>query len=106
MIYAVIERGTNAGSASSFESWDQYHAATFSPYSTSAAAAVFSVPAFIPGRTYAERKHAARNALDRAAAVMSAPGLSWADLAEIKAEAERIAKRYGLLSEARENAVC
>lgn len=103
MIYAVIERGQEAGSAASFETWDAYHAATFSPYTNSA---IFSVPAFIPGRSYQERKHAARNALDRAAAIMSAPGLSWAELAEIKAEAERIARRYGLLQEARENAIC
>ena len=106
MIYAIIERGQDAGTAASFETWDQYHAATFRPYSTNAAAAVFSIPAFIPGRNYRERKHAAENALHRASEILSAPGLSWADVAEIKAEAERIAKRYGLLREARENAIC
>lgn len=56
MIYAVIERGPDAGTASSFETWDAYHAATF--------------------------------------------------LAEIKAECERIARRAGLLREARENGIC
>ena len=103
MIYAIIQRGPDAGTASGFETWDAYNAAIFSPYVTSA---VFPVPAFIPGRTYAERKYAAENALLRASEIMSAPGLSWGELAEIKAEAERIARRYGLLREARENAVC
>lgn len=106
MIYAIIERGPNAGTAASFETWDAYHAATFRPYSTRAAETVFSIPAFIPGRNYRERKHAAENALHRASRIMNAPGLSWAELAAIKAEAERIARRYGLLREARENAIC
>lgn len=106
MIYAVIERGPDAGTASSFETWDQYHAATFRPYSTSAAASVFSVPAFIPGRNYRERKHAAENALHRLPRIMDAPGLAWGDLAQLQAEAERVARRYGLLHEARENGIC
>ena len=103
MIYAVIERGPDAGTAASFETWDAYHAAIFSPYTNSA---VFPVPAFIPGKSYAARKHAAENALHRASEILSAPGLSWGELAEIKAEAERIARRYGLLTEARANAIC
>lgn len=103
MIYAVIERGPDAGTASSFESWDQYHAATFSPYHNTT---VFSVPAFIPGRNYRERKHSTENALHRAERIMEAPGLSWGELAEIKAECERIARRAGLLREARENGIC
>lgn len=103
MIYAVTERGPESGKFTSFETWDAYHAATFSPYKNDK---VFSIPAFIPGRTYAERKHAAENALHRAAEIMSAPGITWAELAAIKAEAERIARRYGLLREARENAIC
>lgn len=106
MIYAVIERGPDAGTASSFETWDQYHAATFRPYSTSAAASVFSVPAFIPGRNYRERKHSTENALHRAAEIMSAPGLSYAEIAELQEECERIARRAGLLTEARENGIC
>ena len=103
MIYAVIERGPDAGTASSFDTWDQYHAATFSPYTNNA---VFSIPAFIPGKTYQERKHAAENALHRASEILQTPGLSWGDVNEIQAEAERIARRYGLLTEARENGIC
>ena len=103
MIYAVIERGPDAGTASSFETWDQYHASQFSPYHNTT---VFSVPAFIPGRNYRERKHSAENALHRAAEIMSAPGLSYAEIAEIQEECERIARRAGLLREARENGIC
>ena len=103
MIYAIIQRGRDAGKAACFDTWDAYHAATFSPYTNNA---VFSIPAFIPGKTYAERKHAAENALPRASEIMQAPGLSWSELAEIQTEAERIARRYGLLREARENGIC
>lgn len=103
MIYAVIERGPDAGTASSFETWDQYHASQFSPYRNTT---VFSVPAFIPGRNYRERKHAAENALHRLRRIMDAPGLAWGDLAQLQAEAERVARRYGLLHEARENGIC
>lgn len=103
MIYAIIQRGRDAGTASSFETWDAYHAATFSPYTNNA---VFSIPAFTPGKTYQDRKHAAENALHRASEIMQAPGLSWGELAEIQTEVERIARRYGLLREARENGIC
>lgn len=102
MIYAVKERGPEAGTAASFETWDQYHAATFSPYHNTT---VFSVPAFIPGRNYQERKHSTENALHCAERIMEAPGLSWGELAAIKAECERIARRAGLLTEARENGI-
>lgn len=103
MIYAVKERGPEAGTASSFETWGAYHAATFSPCTNST---IFSIPAFIPGKTYQERKHAAENALHRASEILQAPGLSWGDVAEIQGEVERIARRYGLLTEARENGIC
>ena len=103
MIYAVIERGPEAGTAASFQTWDAYHAATFSPHTNSA---VFPIPVFIPGRTYAERKHAAENALHRASEILQTPGLTMGEMCEIQTEAERIARRYGLLREARENAVC
>lgn len=101
MIYAVIEKGGTA-TARSFETWDAYHAATFSPYTNST---VFSIPAFIPGRNYRERQHTTRNALQRAGIILGTPGLSWADVAAITAEAERIAKRAGLVREARENGI-
>lgn len=60
----------------------------------------------IPGRNYRERKHSAENALHLASEILQAPGLSYGDVAEIQAEAERIARRYGLLREARENGIC
>lgn len=101
MIYAITNK--NPETVFRFETWDALHASTFSPYGNTT---VFSIPCFIPGRNYRERKHAAENALHRAAEIMSAPGLSWGELAEIGAECERIARRYGQLREARENALC
>ena len=103
MIYAIIQRGREAGKAARFDTWDAYHAATFSPYTNSI---IFPIPAYIPGKTYVERKLAAENALHRASEIMQAPGLSWSELAEIQTESERIARRYGLLRAARENGIC
>lgn len=98
MIYAITNK--NPETVSRFETWDALHASTFSPYGNTT---VFSIPCFIPGRNYRERKHAAENALKRAQEIMSTPGLYMGELAEIGAECFRISKLYGLITEAREN---
>ena len=102
MIYAVIEKGGTA-TARSFETWDQFHAETFCPRTNTTA--VFSIPAFIPGKNYRERQHTTRNALQRAGIILGTPGLSWADVAAITEEAHKIARRAGLVREARENGI-
>lgn len=55
--------------------------------------------------TYTRRKMRAVekiNALYQAR-FYDAPGISWGELAELQAEVERIARRAGLIREAREN---
>lgn len=101
MIYQITTRN-GAETVRTFSTWGEYGAAQTSPRGSTT---VFSVPAFIPGRSYQERKHATRNALQRAEKILSTPGLAWADLAAIQAEAERIARRAGLINEARENGI-
>lgn len=59
----------------------------------------------IHGRTYAERKASAEE-LAVEYSNNTAPGLSWGEMAEIEEFFERIGRRYGLLTEFRENAIC
>ena len=103
MIYAVIEKNGDR-TAEGFFTWQDYHAATFSPDATPET--VQRIPARISGRNYLERKSAAYEVLLNFSEILGAPGLDYFDLFFIQNDAERIARRYGLLQEARENAVC
>lgn len=76
-----------------------FHAATFSPdieYEI--------LPLKISGKTYAERKNAARQlAIDYQ--YMDCGGLSCMELSIIQSYFETIGARYGLITEYRENAI-
>lgn len=100
MIFANLEQGGRTA-ARLFPGWPEYHAATFSPETTPAAV----IPLEISGRTYRERQNSLRNlAID----VQHADdgGLSWGELAVLGAFFEEQGRRYGLLREFRENAIC
>lgn len=81
--------------------WEDYHRDTFSPD-----ADIYAVVPFrISGRTYAERKESARQtAVNFQAAEL--PGLSWGELATIQEWFYKVGKRYGLIREFAENAIC
>ena len=103
MIYAtIIESGEEY--ASSFETWDQLHAATFSPENEYPI--TIETPARISGKTYRERKANAEQILVDMQYILMTPGLFWSEYDDITSDAERIARRHGLLTEARENGVC
>lgn len=76
-----------------------FHAATFSPdieYQI--------LPLKISGKTYAERKSAARQlAIDYQ--YIDCGGLSYMELSAIQSYFETIGARYGLITEYRENAI-
>lgn len=98
MIYAVFEMPNEEESGLyQFETWDAYHAATFSPE-------IMPVAVWTPGR-YTRNKERARAELIALQDAQSAPGLSWYEIAEITARAENVARRAGLLREARENGI-
>ena len=94
MIYGTIK-------AKLFNSWDEYHAETFSPETK-----VFSLFSLsVHGKTYAERKAWAEK-LAIEFSYFDCDGLSWYDLSMVSEFFEKIRKRYGLLSVFRENCIC
>ncbi len=77
-----------------------FYAATFSPdieYNI--------LPFKLSGKTYAERKNAARNLAIEYQAITNCGGLSYLELNTIQSYFETIAARYGLIQEYRENAI-
>ena len=95
MIFAVIDN-----TASVFDTWPQYHAATFSPDCDISAV----IPLTIHGATYAQRRDSLRNlAID----VQSADngGMSYGDAANLTDWFTRNARRYGLVNELRDNGI-
>ena len=86
---------------SGLEAWRNYHRDTFSPLCKIESLTLLEVS----GKTYKERKESARNiAIDYSNTDGS--GLSWGELAEIGAWFEKVGRRYGLLAEFKENAIC
>lgn len=95
-IFVVIDGVSNV-----FTSWSEYHAATFSPDCTVEAVH----PLTITGKTYNERRENLRNlAIDIQSAEQG--GISYYELAILQNFFERNARKYGLLTEFRENAIC
>ena len=104
MIYAIIEKDRQE-TLFRFDTWDELHRETFNPDSWDAYTAQ-EIPAKISGRSYQERKANAYDTLVNMQYILGAPGLYMSEYADIGADAERIARRYGLLAEARENGIC
>lgn len=63
------------------------------------------LPFKISGKTYAERKNAARNLAIEYQIITDCGGLSYGELSAIRAYFENIAARYGLIQEYRENGI-
>lgn len=95
MIFAVID-----DTASIFDTWPEYHAATFSPSCSISAV----IPLEIHGSTYAQRRDSLR---DTAQAIQAADngGMSYGELAALGDWLTRQARRYRLLNEFRDNAI-
>lgn len=95
-IFAVID-----GTSNVFTSRDEYHAATFSPDCVIECVRTLQVK----GRTYAERRD---NLRDLAIDIRNADngGMSYGEWAILGDFFDKNARRYGLLNEFRENAIC
>lgn len=83
--------------------WPRYLNATFSPDALHLAAVNTALSAKHRDRTGLHWE--ARAKLAELAEMQSIPGLSWGELATIQAAAEKLARRAGLLREARENGI-
>lgn len=100
MIYAVFEMPDETENGLyQFETWDQYHAATFRPE-------IMPVAVWEPGKGYTRDKGRAQMELINLQNAESVPGISWGESWEIQNRAENVARRAGLLTEARENGIC
>lgn len=101
MIYTVLKQN-NDETAHLFFTWPEYHAATFTPDIEIISTIELGRA---KGKTYQERKTCIE---DKAIEYSNNqyPGLSWGELFEIESYFRSYGKRYGLLSEFRENAIC
>lgn len=101
MIYAVL-RQNNDEKANLFWTWEEYHEATFSPDIEIICTIELGR---LKGKSYKERK-----ACIEAKAIEYShnhyPGLSYGECADIDDYFYNYGKRYGLLTEFRENAIC
>ena len=95
MIFAVID-----DTASIFDTWREYYAATFSPDCIISAV----IPLQLHGSTYAERRDSLRN---MAQDIQTADngGMSYGEVATLNDYFTRQARRYGLLTEFRDNCI-
>ena len=95
MIFAVID-----DTASIFNTWREYHAATFSPDCTVTAC----IPLQLHGSTYAARRDSLRTV---AQDIQSADngGMSYGEVATLDYWLNTNARRYGLVTEFRDNGI-
>jgi hypothetical protein len=109
MIYAVMQpKGETLPALYTFKSWSEYRAALRAERNGNRnQVKVFrSMSTEITRTGYRSEKAQAYNILLEFSYLLSIPGLSMGEMQKISDHAERIARRYGHLEEARENAVC
>ena len=105
MILAIVQAPTETAPAlyQIPGDWPAYLAATFSPDARRLAAVNTSLSTKHRDRSGLHWE--ARAKLADLAEMQNTPGLSWGELATIQAAAEKLARRAGLLREARENGI-
>ena len=100
MFYAKLKQG-NEETGVLYEDFQDYISDTFSPEVET----MVIIPFTVHGSNYAERRENVREtAIDFQAA--DCGGLYMSDMAQIYGWFEKMGKRYGLLKEFRENAIC
>ena len=102
MIYAALTIGNEPTTIYTFANWKEYRDYTFSPEITVEAAASTE----ITRKNYRSERLQAHGILGELQNVASVPGLSYHEISIVQWNADRIARRYGLLTEARENGLC
>ena len=100
MFYAKLKQG-NEETGVLYEDFQDYISDTFSPEVET----MVIIPFTVHGNNYAERRENVRGAaIDFQAA--DCGGLYMSDMAQIYGWFEKMGKRYGLLKQFRENAIC
>lgn len=95
MIFAVID-----DTASIFDTWPEYHAATFSPDCTISAC----IPLQLHGSTYTARQESLRT-IAQDIQTADNGGMSWGEVATLGDWLTTNARRYGLVNEFRDNGI-
>lgn len=95
MIFASIN-----GNSYTFDTWSEYHAATFSPDNRPDFVTDFTTR----GKDYNSRKESART-IAQDFQHYEQGGLTWSEYNAITGKLEALGKRYGLLKEYRENGI-
>ena len=105
MIYAAIrEDAEPLPTIYRFRDWNEYRRETWSPERTVEAVASTEIGG-TRSRDRTGLKWRTRARLAEIQEVMQTPGLSWAELADLQNVAEKLARRAGLIREARENGI-
>lgn len=104
MVFAIIQTPGELPELKTFNDWTGYRATRPErrKYGIKTRAAVSTA---IYGTSYQSRKAQSHGILCDLANAASIPGLSMGELATIQDEAEKVARRAGLLREARENGI-
>lgn len=109
MIYAVMQQqGETLPSLYTFRDWTTYRdALRMERNGNRRKVKVFSAMSTeISRKDYQSEKAQAYSVLVQMQELLSIPGLSMGEMQHISDHAERIARRYGQLQEARENGIC
>lgn len=86
-----------------FYSWDEYHTATFSPFINTTDKIILSP--FTGGKTYQQGKARARAYGVVYSGIVCDSDFTYGELSTIQYYFEKLAKRFGLLREFRENGI-
>lgn len=100
MIYAAFIDSNKEEHSNLYYNFEDFHRDTFSPETEIISLIEFKTH----GKSYAERKASAEETARRFQAE-NIPGLSWGEISEICGYFETVGKKYGLLTEFKENAI-
>lgn len=101
MFYAKLKQG-NKETGVLYEDFQDYISDTFSP----TVETMVIIPFTVHGSNYAERRENVRGTAMEFQTANDCDGLYMSDMSQIYGWFEKMGKRYGLLKEFRENAVC
>jgi len=102
MFYAIFTDENGKQADRLYFSWPEFHADTFSP-----ACDVKKIIDFhVSGKTYVERKASLESIAHDVSEWFDSMYVSWLELCNISEWFETMGKRYGMLTEFRENGFC
>ena len=102
LVFAVFENDATGESFGGVYTWEEFHKANFSPCYE----CTIKFDFVIRGNNYKAKKLCAESKAIKFSNFGYLADLSYNELAILSAFFEKVGKRYGLISEFRENAIC